>query len=479
MKVCFITSECFPYVKTGGLADVSGSLPKALSELGTEVKIFLPLYDSADVNEFGIVPVKSLTGIPVRLGTKDVVFNVCKCKHPDTDIDVFFIDCPFYFKRGKIYSDDTDEDERFILFQYAVIMTLQLLKYKPDVIHCNDWQTALIPELLKTNFSWDGLFKKTKTLLTVHNIAYQGRFNKSSILKANLKTDKFFPFGPYEFKGDFNFLKCGIIASDAVNAVSPTYSKEIQTPLFGEGLEGILADKKDFVFGILNGIDDNIWNPKVDKFIFKNYTHRSLQNKIPNKIELLKRFNLKPDEKIPVFGIISRLAVQKGFDLMFPVIDKIMKENIYLIVLGSGEKIYEDFFSAAGKKYTRKSGIQIGYDNEMSHLITAGADFFLMPSKYEPCGLNQMYSLNYGTLPVVRKTGGLADTVIDCFSNPAKGNGISFDNFKSKEFLDAFKRALLIFENKEKMKKILRRGIIKDFSWKHSAGEYIELYSKL
>ena len=478
MKICFVTSESEPFVKTGGLADVSGSLPLALTKLGCEVKIFLPFYDMIDSRRFGINSVKGIENLEVKLGKKTSAFNLYTCRLSDTFIDVYFVDCPEYFHRKKVYTNDEDEDERFILFQNAVLISLQRLNWSPDIMHCNDWQTALIPAYIKKNFRTDGLFRKTASVFSIHNIAYQGVFDKSSFLKTNFPVDDFQPLGPFEFNDLFCFLKAGIRYADIVTTVSPTYAKEIQTEKYGAGLEGVLVNEKEKLFGILNGINDEVWNPQSDNLIYLKYCESCFEKKIKNKKELLKKAKLKFHEDTPLIGIVSRFAWQKGFELFEPIIQDLLAKDLQIIVLGEGEAQYEKFFKKISDAYPEKVHAFVEYNNEIAHQITAASDIFLMPSKYEPCGLNQMYSLKYGTVPVVRKTGGLADTVRDADEYNEKGNGFTFDDFNSKHFFKKIERALEYYMDKEKWRNIVKIGMNEDFSWNKSAKKYIEIYEK-
>lgn len=479
IKVCITASECAPFAKTGGLADVCGSLPKALSAKGCDVKVFLPLYKNIKVNEYNIIPEDDLKDVPVVIGENSITFSVHSSLLPVSNVKVYFIDCPYYFGRENIYTDDPDEDERFILFQIAVLETLQRLKWSPDIIHCNDWQTSLIPVYLKANYSWDKLFEDTRSLLSIHNIGYQGRFSADTIAKAGLSYDEYYPGGPYELNGTFSFLKAGILFADAVSTVSPTYAKEIQTPEYGAGLDGVLSAQGDHVFGILNGIDTDIWNPAKDSFIRYTYDIDTVGFKKKNKIELFKRIERKFDPDAPTIGIVTRLAGQKGLELLEPVLDRIINEGFQFILLGSGEDKYEKFFKAVDSIYKNRFLAYIGYSNELAHLITAGCDMTLMPSYYEPCGLNQMYSLNYGTVPIVRKTGGLADTVIDYDRDNINGNGFTFEEFTSDALFDAIMRARNLYYNTGKWHEVMLRGMSADFSWNNSAEKYISLYQKL
>jgi starch synthase len=478
MKICFVSSESVPFVKTGGLADVSGSLPLALEKLGCEVKIFLPFYDLIDSSGFNILPVKHIRNIEVKIGDNSKIFSLFSCKIQNTSIIAYFIDCPEYFHRKKVYTDDADEDERFILFQKAVLISLQNLHWSPDIIHCNDWQTALIPAYLKKNFENELVFKNTASVFSIHNIAYQGLFDKSSFEKTNFPVEDFRPYSPFELNNLFCFLKTGISYAEIVTTVSPTYAKEIQTSEYGNGLEGVLVDRNQDLYGIINGINTEIWNPESDKLINYNYSFSSFRNKLKNKIELLKIVGLKFDGNVPLFGIVSRFAWQKGFELFEPIVDVLLSKNVQLIILGEGEKKYENFFKNIEQKYPEKIVAFVEYNNELAHQITASSDIFLMPSKYEPCGLNQMYSLKYGTVPVVRKTGGLADTVKDVDEFGEKADGFIFNDFNSMQFLKAIERALICFKNKVKWNKLVKVGMNEDFSWNKSAEKYIEIYKK-
>ncbi|MDZ7343145.1 MAG: glycogen synthase GlgA [candidate division KSB1 bacterium] len=478
MRIGFATSECVPFVKTGGLADVSGALPKFLTQNGCEVKVFLPLYGSIKVLDHGLILVQELQNIPVQIGDKTVTFNVWYKRAEESGVEYYLIDCPLYYHRAQIYTSDPDEDERFILLQHAVFLILQKYHWAPEVIHCNDWQTALIPVYLKEKYHWDRLFAHTATVLSIHNLAYQGRFAKDSVGAAGLSYDKYYPGGPFEFHDSFSFLKAGILYAEIISTVSETYAQEIQTPAYGVGMEGVLALRRNDLFGILNGIDTEQWNPAADKFIPYRYQNGEWSNKLKNKRALLDYFKLPFAENIPTIGMITRLTVQKGLELLGPIFDELMKLPLQMVVLGDGEKKYEDFLRWAVQTYPEKIGAYVGFNNELAHLITAGSDMFLMPSRYEPCGLNQMYSLNYGTVPIVRKTGGLADTVKDYHEWNGQGNGFSFYDFTPYAMYTAIGRALELFQQKDIWQEIMKRGMAEDFSWQASARKYIELYKR-
>ena len=480
MKIAFVSTECVPYAKTGGLADVAGALPKELEKLGCEVKLFIPKYFLIDEHKYGLNYNWDIGEMPIRVNGNIRSVHVHQCNLPNSKVEVNFIDCPHYFHRHRIYTDDFDEDERFILFSKGVIETLQRMPWAPDVIHCNDWQAGLIPLYIKDNYSWDDLFNKTATLFTIHNIYYQGRFSKSALSAAEIRGDLFYPGGPVEFEDGVSFLKTGISFADIVNTVSNTYAHEIQTPEHGASLDGLLRWRKDDLYGILNGADYDVWNPETDIHVPYPYSHKDLSNKTKNKKFLLKHFNLPFNEKIPLIGIVSRMVAQKGYDIFADALTDLMRLNAQWIILGSGEDKYEHMFRSLSNRLPQKVGVYIGYNNELSHLVEAGADIFIMPSKYEPCGLNQIYSMKYGTVPVVRKTGGLADTVKDWDEQNhfgfSDGNGFSFYDYTGYAIYKSVERAVNTFQQKDVWQKIQQNGMKKDYSWRHSAEKYLEVY---
>ena len=480
MKIAFATTECVPYAKTGGLADVAGSLPKALEKLGCEVKIFMPKYLFIDEAKHGLHYNWNVGEMLIRVNGMVHSVHLHQAKLPNSNVEVNFIDCPHYYNRGTIYTNDSDEDERFILLSKGVIEALQRLQWVPDVIQCNDWQTGLIPLYIKDNYSWDRMFDHTATVFTIHNIAYQGRFSKSTIYAAEIRPELFYPGGPVEFEDTVSFMKTGIVFSDLVNTVSNKYSHEILTGEYGAGLDGVLRARKSDVYGILNGVDYDEWNPETDKFLPYKYSMKDLSGKLKNKKFLMEHFNLPFDENRPLIGMISRLVVQKGFDIFAEAVNDLMSLNAQWIILGSGEYKYEEMFRHLAYHFKGKLAAYIGYNNELSHLIEAGADIFLMPSRYEPCGLNQIYSLKYGTVPVVRKTGGLADTVKDWdeenYHGFDHGNGFSFYDYSGFALYKSVERAVNAFNQKNIWKKIQLNGMKQDFSWNRSAEKYMELY---
>ncbi len=482
MRIAFVASEVVPFAKTGGLADVAGSLPKEIKEFGHDIKIFMPKYFSVDEKRFGLEYINWIGAIPIRISGRSLDVHFHKGYLPNSHVEIYFIDYPRFFHRHTIYTNDIDEDERFILFSKAVIELMQKLKWGPDIVHLNDWQTGLIPLLIKDNYSWDKLFAKTSTVFTIHNIGYQGSFPKETLYKAEINPRFFESPGQVEHEGRLNFLKAGISFADIITTVSETYARELLLPEYSFGMHHVLNYRSNDFYGILNGIDYNIWNPETDKHIPYNYSIKDISGKLKNKQELLSQFGLNFDENIPLIGIISRLAIQKGFDILLSSMEYLMSLNFQLILLGSGEYEYESAFNELANRFSHKFGIYIGYNNDLSHLIEAGSDMFLMPSHYEPCGLNQIYSLKYGTVPIVRKTGGLADTVKDWDEMSAlgkdTGNGYSFVDYNGYALTNAVERAIRDFHNKPVWKKIQKNGMSEDFSWKRSAEKYINLYKK-
>jgi starch synthase len=480
MKIAFVTTECVPYAKIGGLADVAGSLPKALEKLGCEVKIFLPKYLSIDESKYGLHYDWSIEDMPIRINGSIHSVHLHQAKLPNSNVEVNFIDCPHYFNRGRIYTNDMDEDERFILFSKGVIESLQRMQWAPDIIHCNDWQAGLIPLFIKDNYSWDKMFDKTATVFTIHNIGYQGRFSKSALFSAEIRGDLYYPNGPVEFEDSVSFMKAGIVFADVINTVSNKYSHEILTEQYGAGLHSTLLSRKPDVYGILNGVDYEEWNPETDKFLPYKYSSKDLSGKTKNKKFLMDHFHLPFDENKPLIGIITRLVAQKGFDIFADAIYDLMNLDAQWILLGSGDYEYELLFRSLSQNYPEKVGAYIGYNNELSHLIEAAADIFVMPSHYEPCGLNQIYSLKYGTVPVVRKTGGLADTVKDWDEEKHygfdHGTGFSFYDYTGYALSSSVERAVNTYKEKDIWKKIQLNGMKQDYSWKKSAEKYMELY---
>ncbi len=487
LNILFVSSEVEPFAKTGGLADVSGALPQAVNELGHEMRVIMPKYRSVNEHKFRLHDVLRLKEIEIPIGPKVERANINSCILTNTKskIQVYFLANKGLFERSGLYvnpdshKDYADNDERFIFFCRGILETLKRLGWQPEIIHCNDWQTGLIPAYLKTLYRNDPFFARVKTVFTIHNMAYQGTFPKSSFSKTHLPAELFQPEG-VEFYGNMNFLKAGLVYADAITTVSEKYAAEIQSSdEYGCGLSGVLRKRNADLIGILNGIDYSIWNPEIDKLIPHKFDAKNLDGKTHNKIELLRKFKLEYKESTPLIGMISRLADQKGFDLIKEIADDLLKLEIQIVLLGSGEKKYQELFEAVQKRYPKKVGLYFGFNNDLAHLIEAGSDMFLMPSRYEPCGLNQMYSLRYGTIPIVRATGGLDDTIEDYDSTTGNGTGFKFSLYDPKELLKAIERAVAHYGNMTAWRKMMKQAMLKDFSWESSAKKYSNLYKNL
>jgi starch synthase len=485
LKILIASPEVVPFAKTGGLADVSGALPKALAKLGHQVKVILPRYKMVDEDRFQLKKVRvDFPKIPV--GDKSKPISVKSCFTDSYKVEFLFLVNPEYFDRDELYKDPStgfdykDNDERFIFFTRGTLELLKSLDWCPDIIHANDWQSALLVAYPKTLYAGDSFFKDTATVFSVHNLAYQGSYPKQSFNKIGISKDLFYPTSPFEFWGNVNFMKAGISYADVVNTVSETYAVEIQSGSeFGHGLEGVLRSRNEDLYGIVNGIDYDVWSPEKDKLISYTYSSEDLSGKKKNKELLLKLSNLPiPTKDVPLIGIISRLANQKGFDLLAQIADELLSLDLQMVILGTGDEKYHRLFTAMRAKYPKKIAVNLLFDNSLAHLIEAGSDMFLMPSRYEPCGLNQLYSLKYGTVPIVRKTGGLADTIEGYDPETGEGTGFVFVNYESAELLDSVKRALEIYQDKNAWIKLMKNGMRKDFSWETSAKKYVELYNK-
>lgn len=488
LKILFVTSEVVPFVKTGGLADVSAALPQMLTEFGHEVRIVVPKYGAVDDRKFKIHEVVRLKDIHCNIGDKDVVFSLKSCFLPGQKIrvQIYFLDNQEYFgSRNSLYVDPMtgldypDNDERFILLSRAVFELIERLGWVPDIVHLNDWQCGLIPAYLKTTYKNNPIFTQFKTLYTVHNLAYQGEFPKSHFVKTGLPEELNSEKG-IEIYGKMNFMKSGLLFADVINTVSETYANEIRTDEeFGAGLKQVLQKRKNDLYGIINGIDTHIWNPEKDKHLPKNYTSKDLENKLENKKVLAEKFSLEYKETTPIIGIVSRLYDAKGFDIISEAFPEMIKQNLQIVLLGNGDKKYHTFFEKMAKKFPGKFSCYLGFNDDIAHLIEGGADMLLMPSRYEPCGLTQMYSLVYGTIPIVRETGGLADTVIKFNEKTGEGNGFMFKSYDSAALIKELNRALKIYEDKKTWLKIQKNGMKADFSWTSSAKKYIELYKTI
>ncbi|MDP3008591.1 MAG: glycogen synthase GlgA [Methylococcales bacterium] len=475
-KILFVSSEVYPLIKTGGLADVCSSLPKALTELGQDIRIIIPNYPSLKT----VGDVHFLCSL--RIDNHPI--NILETRIPDSPVVAWLVDCPELFNTtGNPYLDEqglpwANNAERFALFcRVAVEVAMDKVNrnWKPDIVHCNDWQSGLVPALLSMEAN------RPKTVFTIHNMAYQGLFPVQSVYTLNLPGQLWNPNG-LEFFGMLSFIKGGIAYADRITTVSPTYALEIQSPAFGYGLEGLLAHRSNNLVGIINGIDTHEWNPETDPHIHQRYSVDSLSEKLHNKTELQRRVNLPVNDSVPLLGLISRLVEQKGIDMIIECLPEMMTLPMQLVLLGNGDKVYEQRLQNIARLYPDKIVIIIDYNESLAHLIEAGSDVFLMPSRFEPCGLNQMYSQRYGTIPIVRKTGGLADTVVDTLPESLANHsatGIVFKEAHAGALLEAIKRTLLLYSNHAAWQQMQTNAMHKDFSWHRSAEQYLALYNSI
>jgi len=479
LRVLMVVSEAVPFAKTGGLADVAGALPAALRGLGADVWVLMPCYGMVKQGKLPLTcAAENLEG---RLGDKPLSFDLMAATQGE--VPFYFVLRDEFFERSQLYGtpkgDYFDNLERFSFFSSTVLPLCQALAFQPDIIHCHDWQAALAIVYLKHRWRDVPAFAGTKTLLTIHNLAYQGLFPKEDYPLLGLDWSLFGLDG-LEFYDQVNLLKGGLAFADAITTVSRGYSKEIQTQEYGYGLDGMLRHRSDRLFGIVNGVDYKDWNPETDQFIAATYGPADLKGKAKNKEALMAAYKLdKKLAKSPILGIISRLADQKGFDLVAQVLPELMKQKAMVVILGTGEEKYHDWLAQEAPKYPGQLGVKIAFDNKLAHLIEAGADMFLMPSRYEPCGLNQMYSLKYGTVPVVRATGGLADTVAPVDQAKGTGTGFLFTEYSTEAFLKALNKALSAYQDKKLWQKIMLNAMNEDWSWSASAKAYLKLYERL
>ena len=476
MKIVMVASEGVPHSKTGGLADVVGALPKALVELGYEVEVVLPRYRMTKPGR-PLARMKSLT-IPLSSS-----FKFCSIQDGGRigGAQCYLVECPEFFDREDLYQENgrdyEDNAQRFAGFSLASLEFMKRSYTPPHIVHCHDWQSALVPVYLRTLYQADKFFEKTSVVFTIHNLGYQGLFPPHTLPQISLHAG-LFTIDALEFYGKVNLLKGGIIFSDSITTVSRKYAEEIQTHEFGCGLEGVLKSRADRLQGILNGVDYDAWNPATDKLIPANYTPENHKGKEICKKSLLESLGVRqPALSRPVLGIVSRFAAQKGFDLIAGIADEMMAMDHYVVALGTGEPVYEELFRTLAKKYPQKFLVKVAYDNTLAHRIEAGADLFLMPSRYEPCGLNQIYSMKYGTVPVVRATGGLDDTV-EPFEG-SSGTGFKFSEYSPIALLTALRQALETYRQPKQWQRLMQNCMKKDFSWASSAKQYAKVYEGL
>lgn len=476
MNVLFAASEAAPFAKTGGLADVAGSLPPALASLGHDVRVVIPCYRQVDVEKYGL---KHIASFPVPIGSWQERCDVLEGRM-GKNVTAYFIRKDVYYDRPELYrsarADYPDNAERFIFFSRAVLELCSAVRFRPDIVHCNDWQTGLVPLYLRMPYRNGEFLRTARTVFTVHNLGYQGLFWHWDMRLTGLGWDVFTPEG-IEFWGKLNFLKAGLVYSDVITTVSRTYSREIRTPEYGHGLEGVLANRASDLFGIVNGIDYTVWNPATDSAIARTFTPSRLAGKAACKLRLYELARLAPDSD-PIIGMVTRLVDQKGLDILTAALPEMMSLGVRLVVLGTGDERYHRVLTDAAGRYPGRVRVLLRYDDAIAKAIYAGSDLFLMPSRYEPCGLGQMNALRYGTVPVVRKTGGLADTVQDYDPRSGRGTGFVFEEYSESALVDCVQRALETYGDRKRWKRLVRNGMQQDFSWERSAKEYVKVYRK-
>ena len=482
LRIVFVTAEASPWVKSGGLGDVMGALPRELHQRGHEVATVLPLYAAVDRAEAGL---ELLTTIHVRFQGIDFPTRIFAADYPRSQCRALFIENQYYFERTGIYDDPLtgspwpDDDERWFFFQTALLELVGRLEESPDLIVCCDWHTALIPALLRIRHQENQALRSTRSVLSLHNLGYQGKLPAESLTKLGLPRELLFPLSPFEFYGDLNCLKAGISFADEVVTVSPTYAREICTPELGHGLDGVLRQHGERVRGILNGIDTDTWNPATDPFLEEPFSSGTLARKGANRPRLLREFGLDPAFGGPVLAMVTRLTGQKGMNILAGCLDRVLQRDLRLVILGTGEPQFEKFLADVALAHPDRLGVRLEYSEPLSHQAYAGSDFFLMPSRYEPCGLSQMYAMRYGSLPVVHATGGLKDTVVPFLEDADRATGFAFTDYNAEALLEAVDTALSAWRNPRAMRRLQKNAMKVDFSWAHSAQLYEELFHKV
>ena len=476
-NILIVASEAIPYMKTGGLADVAGSLPKYFDKSRYDVRVIMPKYKC--MSEEFLPQLKFVCHFYVNLNWRKQYAGIFKAEYDG--VIYYFVDNEFYFAGDQPYNNIYEDVEKFAYFSKAVLEALPIIDFAPDVIHCNDWQTGLLPVFLKTVYGSDNFYAGIKTIFTIHNLKFQGRWKIREIADITGLPEHIFNSGELEFYGEANYLKGGIVYADEVTTVSPTYADEICTPEGGEGLDGLMLERRRHLSGILNGIDYDVYNPMTDQYIKKHFSIKDMSGKLMNKRQLQENHGLKVDNDVMLIGIVSRLTDQKGFDLVAYMMDEMLSTmDVQFVVLGTGENQYEGMFHYFQNKYPDKLSAYIGYSEEKAHEIYAACDAFLMPSLFEPCGLSQMMAMRYGTLPIVRETGGLKDTVEPYNEYENKGTGFSFADYNAHDMLHVIKYANDVFKNhKDRWQEMMVRAMQEDFSWNASARKYEKLYDKL
>ena len=474
MKILFVASESHPFIKTGGLGDVIGALPVSLKELGADVRVVIPNY--RDIKEDIKNNLKYIDNFYVNVGWRKQYCGILQYEYDG--VKFYLLDNEYYFKREGLYGY-YDDGEKFAFFSRAVLELLKYIDWTPDILHCNDWQTSMVPVLHKLEYINEEKFKNIKTVLSIHNLFFKGMFSPEVLPELFGYDYETFFNGSLEHNGAVSFLKGGINYSDKVTTVSKTYAEEIKTPEYGEQLDGLLRYRGDYLEGIVNGIDYKEYDPGNDNYISFKYDYKTLDNKALNKEELQKELNLPVNKDIPMIGLVSRLTHQKGCDLIIKILDELLKEDVQIVILGTGDYMYEESFKSFSARYPSKLSANIRFSNELAHKIYAASDMFLMPSLFEPCGLGQLIALRYGSIPIVRETGGLKDTVSPYNEYEESGNGFGFRNYSHEELLNISKYALSIFRDKDRWNKIVKYAMDSDNSWGKSAREYMRIYGEL
>jgi starch synthase len=475
MKILFAAAEAYPFMKTGGLGDVAYALPKALVKLGVDVRVIIPKYSK--IPQEYISRMEKVAEYNVQVGWRNQYCGLLHLEHDN--VHFYFIDNEYYLKRGSTYGD-FDDGERFSFFSKAILEAIKYFgDFVPDILHCNDWHTAIAIPLLKEHYKNDSRYKNIKTVYTIHNLEYQGIFPKEMLGELLNLGMEYFSEDKLKYYNAISFMKGGIIFSDIITTVSPTYAQEIKTEYYGKGLNGLLRSRENDLYGIINGIDTDLNNPMTDKNIFQNYDENNLYGKEKNKLELQRYLGLPQNKDIPMIAMVTRLEEQKGLDLVKEIIEELLRENIQLVVLGMGSQRYENMFKFFAWKYPDKVSANIYFDDSLAQKIYAGSDMFLMPSRFEPCGIGQLIALRYGSVPIVRETGGLNDTIYSFNQFTGEGNGFSFKEYNAHDMLYTIRRAIGIFYDKGAWNYLVKRCMRDDYSWNKSAEQYINIYNKL
>jgi starch synthase len=481
LSICAIASEVVPLAKSGGLADVASALSRQLTAAGHDVRLFMPFYTQVRRERLDAARVDTLQRVPIVTGSHEYLVDIWKAKLPGSATPVFLVESDALYARPRLYTSDPDEHRRFLVLTRAALECCRRMNFRPHVVHSHDWHAAIAPLWLRSNYKNDPVFADTRSVLTIHNIGYQGEFGAGDVADLDLGSDLYLLHQDDLRAGRINALKNGILHADAITTVSPTYAREITTPRFGLGMEQALAARGNAVRGILNGVDYEEWDPRRDKYLPIHFSASDLAPKAELKRNFLLRQNLRPTQgRVPLFGIVSRLASQKGFDLLTDTLPKLLHDHdVRVAVVGTGDAQYERFFASLAERYRGRAWFFGGYDESLAHWIEGASDVFLMPSLYEPCGLNQMYSLRYGTVPIVRRTGGLADSVQHFDPETGAGTGIVFNDFDAAAMQWALETAMEWYAQPPLWERLVQNGMRQDFSWEAQAGEYLRLFAEL